>query len=475
MEGIFPYRFSTLITTVCLMFSACNQHAGQKDQNEISAAEAKALAKDAFLFGMPLVFVEMQFDFNSHATKAGSTKAPVNQFAHARGFLDASNRTVIGPNVDNLYSLASIDLTNEPIILSTPEMGDRYWVMHIIDAWNGVVAAPGSRMRGGKAGTFAIVGPDWKGQLPPGMEELKCPTRLGLIAGRTYCSGKSDYPAVNKLQNQYKLIPLSQWGKNYKAPDLVPLKAGINDSTPVKKQFMDLPAEKFFNNLNRLLAGNPAYPGDSGILRRIEKIGIKPGAKFTMDSLSPEAASAIEEGYAEGFRVMFDEAGRLGKIENGWSLTYDLGRYGTNYPYRALWTFIGIGGNLLEDAFYPTALVDGNGNALNAANKYTLTFAKDKLPPAAGFWSLTMYDIEGYLPVNKLNRYALSDRRKMKFGTDGSLTIYIQKENPGNDKENNWLPTPGSGPFRLGLRLYAPKQNVLDKNWSPPPVSKNIY
>lgn len=475
MEGIFPYRYRTLIAAACLILSACNQQAVQKNQKVISVPEAKTLAKDAFLFGMPLVFVEMQFDFNSHATKAGSTKAPVNQFAHARGFLDASNKTVIGPNVDNLYSLASIDLTNEPIILSTPEMGDRYWQMQIMDAWNGVVAAPGSRTLGGKAEKFAIVGPDWKGQLPPGVVELKCPTGLALIFGRTYCSGKSDYPAVNKLQDQYKLVPLSQWGKSYKVPVRVPLKVGINDSTPVKNQFLALPAEKFFKNLNRLLTNNPAYPPDSAILKRIEKIGIRQGANFTMDSLSPEAAGAIEEGYAEGIRVMFDEAARLGKMENGWSLTYDLGRYGTNYPYRALWTFIGIGGNLLEDAFYPTALAEGNGNTLNAANKYTLTFAKDKLPPVAGFWSLTMYDIEGYLVLNKLNRYALGDRRKMKFDPNGSLTIYIQKENPGNDKESNWLPAPRSGPFRLGLRLYAPKQNVLDRSWSPPPVSKNNY
>ncbi|MFI5153593.1 MAG: DUF1254 domain-containing protein [Chitinophagales bacterium] len=472
MEEIFPYRCHTLIVSACLILSACNQNEGQKDQNVIPAAEAKSLAKDAFLFGMPLVFIEMQFDFNSHATKTGGTKAPVNQFAHARAFLDASNKTVIGPNVDNLYSLASIDLTIEPVILSTPEMGNRYWEMQIIDAWNDVIAVPGSRTLGSKAGIFGIVGPGWKGQLPQGIVELKCPTRLALIAGRTYCSGKSDYPAVNKLQDQYKLIPVSQWGKDYKVPGLVPLKAGINETTSVKNQFMALPAEKFFKNLNRLLADNPGNPGDSPILKRIEKIGIKAGANFKMDSLRPELAMAIEEGYAEGFRVMFDEAGRLGKIENGWSLTYDLGRYGTNYPYRALWTFIGIGGNLLEDAFYPTAQVDGNANALNAANKYTLTFARDKLPPAAGFWSLTMYDIEGHLAANKLNRYALGDRKKMKFASDGSLTIYIQKEDPGNVRQSNWLPAPGSGAFRLGLRLYAPKQIVLDRSWSPPPVIK---
>ena len=153
-------------------------------------------------------------------------------------------------------------------------------------------------------------------------------------------------------------------------------------------------------------------------------------------------------------------------------MTYDMGRFGTRYAYRSTWTLIGVGGNLLEDAIYPNTQIDSEGNMFDGANNYTLSFSKEEIPPAIAFWSLTIYDAESYLVDNKLNRYALGDRSDMKYGTDGSLTIFIQRESPGNDKESNWLPSPPSGLFRLALRLYTPGPSAIDKTWAPPAVEK---
>ena len=161
----------------------------------------------------------------------------------------------------------------------------------------------------------------------------------------------------------------------------------------------------------------------------------------------------------------------MGEIVNGWQVARDLGRYGMKYAYRAAWTFFGVGGNLIEDALYPVSIVDSDGNRLNGTNKYELQFTKNEIPPVDAFWSVTMYDKDSYLVDNPINRYALGDRSKMKLGEDGSLTIYIQNESPGRNKESNWLPSPKEG-FKLALRLYVPKKQVIDGTWKPPAVKK---
>jgi len=438
----------------------------------ISPDEAKTLAKDAFLFGMPLVFFEKQFDFNASVTQPTGLKAPVNQFGHSRAYPDASNRLVVGFNVDTLYSFASLDLSQEPLILSVPPMGERYWIMQLVDAWNGVPAAPGSRTHGGNsARDFAITGPHWKGELPAGVEELKSTTDLTIVAARVYSSGVEDYAIVNQLQDQYKLTPLSKWGSDYVPPEHVPVKEGVDGTTLVNQQFMALSPEQFYQSLNRLLVGNPAYPDDAPALKTFEKLGVGPGAEFSLADFSPEVVEAIAEGLTAGKVEMLANAKNVGENKNGWQLAYDVGRYGTRYAYRAAWTLIGIGGNLLEDAIYPTTIIDADGNPLDGANQYAITFTKDGIPPAKAFWSLTMYDIESYLVPNVLNRYSLGDRSGLDYALDGSLTLYIQKDNPGSAKETNWLPAP-DGPFRLALRLYAPAEDVINRRWLPPAVKK---
>ena len=441
------------------------------DAASLTAAEARELAREAWLFGLPLVMFEKQVDYSTHVTRPEEARAPINQFAQFRSFVDASNRAIVGFNVDNLYSLAWIDLSAEPLVLSVPAMGDRYWIMQIVDAWNGVPGAPGSRTHSGsEPHLFLIAGPDWDGVAPEGMEVLRSPTNLGGVGGRTYCAGPDDYAAVNALQDQYTLTPLSAWGKPYEPPSDVPPTEGADGTTLVNEQVMALSAELFFDNLNRLMLTNPPYAADAPMLEKLRPLGIAPGAPFSMVSWSPEVRAAIEEGVMAGKAALAEEAKKLGKMVNFWGLTYDMGRYGTRYAYRAAWTFVGIGGNLIEDAFYPLTLLDSDGNQLTGEHVYALTFGKGEWPPADAFWSLTMYDIEGYLVDNPLNRYAIGDRSGMAPNPDGSLTIYIQGESPGKDKEANWLPAPTTGSFKVALRLYVPRESVLDGSWVPPAI-----
>ena len=442
-------------------------------QDALTPDVAKTLAEEAWLFGLPLVMFEKQVDYSTYATQAGETRAPINQFVHYRRFVDASNRSIVGFNVDNLYSLAWIDLQAEPLVLAVPAMGDRYWMMQIVDAWNGVPAVPGSRTHSGDdPHVFLVTGPDWKGTVPEGMELLRTPTNLGGIGGRTYCAGADDYAAVNALQDQYQLTPLSAWGKPYTPPASVPLKEGADGETLVNEQVMALDAGQFFSNLNRLLATNPPYAEDAPTLEKLRPLGIVPGAPFSNEGLNADVVAAIEEGVVEGKAAMAAEMKSLGKMVNQWGLTYDMGRYGTKYAYRAAWTFVGIGGNLLEDAFYPLALNDADGKPLSGEHNYTLTFKKGAWPPADAFWSMTLYDLEGYLVDNPLDRYAIGDRSGMEPNPDGSLTIYIQGGSPGKDKEANWLPAPKTGLFKVALRLYVPRESVLDGSWVPPAVAR---
>jgi hypothetical protein len=459
------------LATAFAMAIVLSSNAGAQDG--LTPVEVRNLAKEAWLFGLPLVMFEKQIDYSTHVTQPEETRAPINQFVHYRKFVDASNRSVVGFNVDNLYSLAWIDLQAEPLVLAVPAMGDRYWMMQIVGAWNGVPAVPGSRTHSGNdPHVFLVAGPDWNGTVPEGMELLRSPTNLGGIGGRTYCAGADDYAAVNALQDQYQLTPLSAWGKTDMPPANVPLKKGVDGKTLVNAQVMALDAGQFFSNLNRLMATNPPYAADAPTLEKLRPLGIAPGAPFSTEGLGADVVAALEEGVAQGKAALAAEMKGLGKKVNHWGLTYDMGRYGTKYAYRAAWTFVGIGGNVLEDAFYPLALNDADGKPLSGEHRYTLTFPEGAWPPADAFWSMTLYDIEGYLVDNPLDRYAIGDRSGMAPGPDGSLTIYIQGESPGKDKEANWLPAPKTGPFKLALRLYVPQKSVLDEDWVPPAIQR---
>ena len=469
-------RWNTISAGAVLVVLGAAGSCSSNSRSTLTPAEARAISQDGYLFGLPLVYTAVQADTQTNVEKPAPGRAPFNQFDHHREFPDARNNKIVGMNVDTLYSLAQVDLSAEPIVLTVPPMtGNRWWLMQVIDAWNDVPAAPGSRTHDGKGGTFALVGPRFKGTLPAGLEPIHVDTSQAAIGGRTYTAGKNDYAAVHAIQDQYKLIPLSQWlaaGAAYTPPASVPVKPGVDAKTPVPAQVFKLSAEQFFGRLSQLLVDNPAREADAPIMARLATLGVKPGATFTTAAFDAETRKAIDEGVASAQQAIRAEEAKMGEMINGWQIARDLGRYGTKYTYRAAWTFFAVGGNLVEDAIYPLTLTDNSGAKLDGANRYALRFSKEEIPPVDAFWSLTMYDKDTYLVDNPLDRYALGDRSNMKPGNDGSLTIYIQSESPGADQQANWLPSPKTGTFKLALRLYVPRKQVADGTWKPPAVQR---
>jgi hypothetical protein len=232
-------------------------------------------------------------------------------------------------------------------------------------------------------------------------------------------------------------------------------------------------AATFFARVNALMKDNPPADTDADAMKRFAVIGVAPGKPFDPAKLDPAVAKGVERGARAGLEKIIAEAKKpQGKTVNNWSVMIDkMGRFGTDYQFRAVIALIALGANLPEDAIYPRATADADGKPLSGANKYVIRFPKGQMPPVGAFWSVTMYNSKQFFVDNPLNRYAIGDRDKLKFNDDGSLTLYIQHESPGKDKESNWLPAPGDD-FNLIMRLYWPKKEIIDGAWVPPPIKR---
>lgn len=429
---------------------------------------------DAYLFGYPLMIADVTREVATNVPKAGGTmKAPVNQMNHMRAFPDYKFTDVVSPNADTLYSSAWLDLSKEPMVLSVPAMGKRYYLMMLMDAWTNVFAAPGSRTTGTDKGAFAIVGPRWSGTLPTGVTEIKAPTNMVWLVGRTQTNGPSDYKSVHAIQDKYQLVPLSAWGKPYSPPDNVEVMPNVDMTTAPPEQVAKMDAATFFGRLNALMETNPPTAADAPAMKRFAAIGIAPGMSFDTSSFDPAVTAALDEGMRAGRAKLLEEAKKPhGTINNNWVvLPANTANFGTDYTFRAVVALVGLGANLPADAIYPRAVTDADGQALSGASRYVIRFPKGQLPPVKGFWSITAYNAKQNFVQNPINRYAIGDRDKLKTDPDGSLTIYVQKNSPGKDKESNWLPVPADS-FNLFMRLYWPEQSIVDGTWKMPPVQR---
>lgn len=444
--------------------------------------EAQQIAIDAYIYGYSLITTEVTRVQMSNVPSHQGLRAPLGQFINVPYYPPADYRGVSAPNADTLYSLAWIDVGPEPMVFSHPDMGDRYYLFPMYSLWMPVVESPGSRTMGQKAATYLITGPGWQGSVPKGMTQIKSPTRYMVILGRTYASGsEEDFKKVHALQAQYKLVPLSSHGKpfTYVAPPVDPDPGFSMDDKP--QQVIDaMDTSAYFNMMARLMGSSaPPAPEDAPIVARMAKIGIVPGKPFEMSKLDPATQAALKDVGKTGQAMIFAQQSQSGFKENGWHIPGAAGTYGTNYLGRALIAAFGWPANLPEDAVYPYAAEDGTGQTLNGANKYTLTFPKGKTPPVNGFWSITMYIIDGgwWFYPNPLNRFTVSMRNNPKFNRDGSLTLYFQNESPGKDKEANWLPAP-KGDFIACMRMYWPMTkapSILPPgkgSWQPPAIKR---
>ncbi|MGZ8253311.1 MAG: DUF1254 domain-containing protein [Burkholderiaceae bacterium] len=438
---------------------------------QVAAKEKEALQAgvEAVVYGLPLVIMDITRAKTTNVAAPGGFDAPVNQFVHVRAFPDASFRDVVRANVDTLYSSVWLDLSKEPMVLSVPDTRGRYYLMPMIDAWTNIFASPGKRTTGTKAGHFAITGPGWSGPLPKGMQELKSPTNMVWIIGRTQTNGPKDYAAVHAIQDGYKLVPLSAFGKPYTAPK-GQVDPAVDMKTPPVEQLKKMTTEMFFNRLAQLLKINPPPPAEAAVLGKLAQIGVVPGEKFDPSKLDPAVAKGLQNAFAVAMEKLDAASKQTGAPVNGWRVpAMVLGNFGTEYGVRAVVALVGLGANLPADAVYPSAFVDGDGKPLSGANRYVVHFDKGATPPVNAFWSVTMYDAQSFFVDNKLNRYAISSWMPLRRNADGSLDIYIQNESPGKDKEANWLPAP-KGDFNVTMRMYWPTDkspSILDATWKP--------
>jgi hypothetical protein len=449
---------------------ALAQESQRQAEGAITEQEAHDIGVQAYLYFYSLISMDVTRRVTTN-TEPGKIPGfgPANMFNSFAAFPTAEFRAVVRPNFDTLYSSAFLDMTKEPMIVSAPDTGGRYYLLPMLDMWSDVFASPGWRTTGTQAADFLVTPPGWSGTVPERMTRIPAPTPYVWIIGRTKTDGPPDYDAVHKIQAGYKITPLSQLGKPAQ-PVRPTIDPSIDMRTPPKVQVDTMPADKFFAYAAELLKVNPPHITDQPIIAQLKKVGIEPGRSFDLAKAEPAIRAGLTGAPEDARRLMEWKVPTLARVVNGWSMNVDtMGVYGNYYLKRAIVAQVGLGANLPEDAIYPFNLADEGGKPLDGASKYVLHFDKGQNPPADAFWSVTLYDDQGFQVANSLNRFNLSSWMPLKPNADGSLDLYFQNESPGSDKEANWLPAP-KGSFNLMLRLYAPRSEALTGRWNPPSV-----
>ena len=396
---------------------------------------------------------------------------PLNQMISIGTLVEPEVKTVVAPNVDTTYTVAQLNLGAEPLIIDVPDTRGRYYVLQLLDAYSNTFRYIGRRTSGTDPGSFALVPRGFSGDLPAGVRRIESPTALVWLLGRTLVRGEADLPAVTDLMGGYRATPLSRWGAGERQAPLV------LGAFPANQTALELPGGlAYFDALGSYLAANPPPRADRCALRAFAKAGIGPGR-----TPSSEARGRVRKAVARAPRAarrILDRAVERANAfsrrrNNGWlvSLPY-IGDFGRNYLGRAVVARFALGANTPEETVYPAAFTDSEGRPLRGRRRYKIRFERGELPPVGAFWSLTVYDGDGYLHPNGRDRYAIGDRtRGLRRGSDGSLTLYLQHSDPGDRRRANWLPAP-RGRFRLIMRLYEPRRAAFNGDWRPPPVQR---
>ena len=442
------------------------------------AEEQAKLAAEAYIYGYALV--DNVDSFAAYvAGRSWPMKSPYNQFGHARELAGPETKFV-SPNNDTCYSIAACDVRREPLVLHVPDTADRYYVNQFIDAWSNNFAYIGQRATGTAEAEYLLVERDYNGEVPTGMRVIHAPTGVFLILGRLQVDGKADLPAVHALQDQFTLTPLSvRNGGAAKAPEGTP--------TPDPRVDKDL---EWWEKFRVALQAFPPPPADAPFIKLCEQFGLTQADSPYVD-MDPKQAAVLIQGAKAG-QAKIDELMRnVHATPEGWQSALHIFDYNLDYfeigtidspewkiadrkqayVTRAIAARGGLWGNHGYEADYGLIWVDGDGDPLDGSKRYELRL--EKTPPVEAFWSLTMYrPPEFYLVANPIDRYSIGDRTPgLMKGEHGSVTIYIQKDSPGPDKESNWLPCP-EGAFRPILRMYAPRKEILDGTYILPAIRK---
>ena len=441
-------------------------------KDDIKEEVAKLLGMEAWVYGYPLVIMDVTRAVMTAASTAGQYGAPINEFTRLLTYVNPDFKNVVRISRNGLWSTAFVDLDEEPFVVSVPEITDRYYVMQACNMWTDNFCSVGPRTTGTVAANFLITGPKWNGTAPADVKQThRCSTRFTWVLIQTMANGPKDFPEVIAIENQYKLTPLSAWGRPYTPPANVPVDTSVDTKTTPFDQVNRMDAGVFLKRLATLMKDNPPYPADGRRLWMMKKIGIEPGGDFDISKVDPAIARGLNQAVKE-VQVKIANGPLEIKAVNGWVNPLNLGRFGTDYNARAAVAWLGLGALWAQDAVYPSAYVDGDGKLLEGTGKYALHLEKDQIFPShVGIWSVSVYSGNFYV-VNAINRYAIAPWMPLKYNADGSLDIYLQSESPGPDKEPNWLPSPPTGPINVTVRVYWPEQRLLDGSYKIPPLRR---
>ena len=470
-------RAAVVVTMAVLMLGLTAMAPAQNaalSPEDAKAKQAYALGVQAYLWGYPMVVMQRSRDQMTKGgdapvtpeefNKSGLLFAPVNQVANAWGMLGPKFSAVQSGNSDTQYSVTWFDSSEQPYVLHIPESKGRYYTYQFIDAWTNNFHYASTRTMGSQDQSYALVSPGWKGKLPKGVTRVDCPTPTGFIIGRWFVASEKDVTAVNAIQRQVTMTPLSSFGKDY-TPPKVPV-------VPAKKYTGDL---AFFEQLGDTLVINGAPATDAGLLGMVKEIGLTVDHGFDPSGLSDGEKKALAQAVVDGEAMLAAKSASMGKEVNGWQLSPVHDEYfGNDYLFRAAIGYQAMFVNTPIEAYYPGVFKDSDGNTLDGSKaNYTMTFPKGKTPPVGAFWSTTMYDAKQRLMVeNSINRYKIGSADNLRPNADGSITIYVQADSPGKDKESNWLPAP-TEPFYMLFRMYLPDVEVLNGQYELPAVVKS--
>ncbi len=447
--------------------------AGHRVPTGLTEAAAEQLGTTAYEYGIPLMEFLRQARQQTSVTVPNSlSDAPLNQLGSARQLATAANQVIVQPNNDTLYTMGHLDLRSGALVLHVPAIsGGRYYSFEFLDPYTNVFHYVGTRTTGDGSGNFLITGPAFKGRVPTGMRRIRSGYERVWLVGRTLVYGPSDLPAVHRIQNGYRLIPLSDY-----------VKRGLAWHPPRPRHVVthhrvatEPTGLKFFDQLGTALAENPPPSRDAGVLKQLRQVGIGPGLDPSREHLTAPVSDGLKAAADHGPKNVLQLRSQIATksvvANHGWFVPpFENGQFGTDYGYRAVVALYGIAANRPQEALYIVGVLSDQG-PLSGLHDYVLHFPAGQLPPARYFWSLTMYDQGFHLVSNPIGRYALGSHTPgLVRNPDGSLDIYLQQTAPAGHV-SNWLPAP-PGPFEVTLRLYGPERSALTRRYVYPQIEQ---
>lgn len=443
----------------------------------LADAQIRKAGVQAYIYGLPIVLMDRTSQVLTRTSDINSEGRLMNQLMHAPELRDHRFKAVVRPNNDTLPSSAFLNLKQEPMVLSVPEVKNRYFSFAFLDAWTNSFTSRGTKSISGKKGVkypvhYFITGPEWKGEVPTGMEHISSPTNLVWLLGRTEVRDEEDLKNAIAYQKQYQLMPFSKFGTGFKPVFLARSTTYKALGVTPKEQVEEMTADVFFSTLMRMMKDNPPPAADLEALSAMKAIGLDYEEGFDFSKLPAEVQKGLSEALPLARKTLIEYRKRISSKAQ-WSpdpTKVPLGDYGTRYVVRAIVANVGFGALKNEEAVYQGARTDSNGEMLTGQKRYVIRFKKGMTPPVNAFWSISLYDKDGYYVDNEIKRYKVGSNNSLKYNDDGSLNIYIQHTRPEGEKARNWLPSPKTV-FNLNLRMYWPKAEILEGQWKAPAVS----